>query len=201
MNDQILAIGLGFVVGGIATRLTKWWAQSSPRIEETLNSLDDKLAAKLNLPLSDSLQNTWHSLVHGAVSYVNHFASDGRFWREVIRAIVLRDPSKAVLLQQELAGLSWDKGIAAVEAMMSPELKSVVNTVKEDIAVKVVQANATTASALPSPDPLKAAEQMRAAIRAVAPAHKPEEGPVTKDVIERLIIESQERQARLGGAK
>ena len=114
-----------------------------------------------------------------------------------MRAILLRDPSKAVLLQQELAGLSWDRGIAAVEAVMSPELKQVVNEVKESLAVRVAQANASTAGALPDPDPLAAAEKIRAAVRAVAPAHKPQEGPVTRDTIERLIRESQERQRAL----
>ena len=201
MNDQLIALGLGFVLGNISKRLANWWTTASPGIESALESADEKFSAKLGVELSDSVQATWHAVVHGAVAYVNKFASDGRFWREVIRAIVMRDASKAVLLQQELAGLSWDKGIAAVEAMMSPELRTVVNEVKETVAVKVALANVETTGAAPDPDALKSAERLRAAIRVVAPAHKPLEGEVTKEMIEKLIRQSQDRQVKLGGVQ
>lgn len=195
MNEQLIAMGLGFVLGAAAKRLVRWWTESAPKIQATLDSVDDKLFAKLDIAEPESVQETWHNLVHGAVAYANKFASDGRFWREVIRAVVTRDPAKAVLLMTELQQVSWDSGIAAVEATISPELKAVVNEVKEAVALNVAAANAVTVG-ISKPEP-----EVRAAIRLVAPAHKTVEGPVTKDAIKRLIEESQARQAKLGGAK
>ena len=197
MNGELLNFGVGLAVGAAGRYLVSWWRGASPQIEAGLMRADDALEARLGIDIPDGIQSAWHQIVHGAVAYANKFASDGRFWREVVRAILLRDPSKAVLLQQELAGLSWDRGIATVEAMMGPELKAVVNEVKEGLAVRVAQANAATAGALPDADPIKSAETIRAAVRAVAPAHKPVEGPVTRETIERLIRESQERQRAL----
>ena len=199
MNDALLQFGVGMVVGAAGKWAVGLWRRESPGIEAALGRADDALEAKLGVDIPDSAQAAWHAIVHGAVAYVNRFASDGRFWREVLRAIIAKDSSKAVLLQQELAGLSWDRGIAAVENLMSPDLKRVVNEVKEVLAVRVAQANAATANVLPHEDPIKSAEQIRAAIRVVAPAHKPVEGPVTNETIERLIRESQDRQRVLAG--
>ena len=198
MNEQLMSLALGFALGAVSKGITRFWNRKAPEVEAALNRADDVLEAKFNIDIPDAVQAGWHNFVHAGVAYANRFASDGRFWREVLRAIVLRDPAKAVLLNQELASLSWEKGIAAVEAMLSPELKALVNGVKEDLATKAIIANATTAGVLPE----GAVEtEVRAAIRAVAPAHKPVEGPVTKEVIEQLIRESQERQAKFGGAK
>lgn len=205
MNDQLLSIAVGFALGAVAKEIVKAWTRNAPAIQEALDKADDRLEAHFGIDIPDSMQATWHRVVHGAVAYVNRFASDGRFWREVIRAIIAKDPSKAVLLQQELAGLSWEKGIAAVEAVMSPDLKVIVNEVKEQLAVKIATANGVTTDAIPdsalkdNPDKIEA--EVRAAVRVVAPAHKTEEGPVTKSRIEQMIIESQERQAKLGGQK
>lgn len=201
MNAELLSVAVGFALGAVSKQIVSLWQKKAPEIEAALDRADEALEAKLGIDIPDAMQSAWHQIVHGAVDYANRFASDGRFWREVIRAIIAKDPSKAVLLQQELAGLSWDRGIAAVESLMSPELKRVVNDVKETMAVRVAQANAVTAAALPSPDPIKAAEQIRAAVRAIAPAHKPSEGPVNRETIERLIRESQDRQRALEARK
>ena len=192
MNDALLNFAVGFAVGAAGKFLVSFWKKESPRIEAALDHADDILEARLGIDLPDSAQAAWHEIVHGAVAYANKFASDGRFWREVVRAILAKDASKAVLLQQELAGLTWDRGIAAVEAMMSPELKSITNEVKEILAAKVAKANCISAGMVPAEEPV-----IRQAIRAVAPAHKPLEGPPTKELIERLILESQERQRAL----
>lgn len=203
MNDQLMMLGLGFVIGAVGRSLVNLWKRNKDEIARTLDSADDKIAAKLGVTVPDGFQTAWHEIVHGAVEYVDRFASDGRFWREVIRAIVAKDPSKAVMLQAELSNLSWDKGIAAVEAVMSPELKAVVNTVKEELAVKVAKANVASTGTAPAiaQEPEKVEQEIRAAIRVVAPAHKPEEGPVTKSRIEQMILESQERQKKLEAKK
>ena len=208
MNEQLMTLGLGFVLGTIAKRLVNWWTTASPTIEDKLGRVDDYVAGKLGVTLPASVQTTWHDLIHAAVEYANKFAGNGRFWREVIRAIVTRNPAQAVILMNELQNITWDKGIAAVEAQMSPDLKVVVAEVKETFATRAALANAITARVVPieaatdgKADPGKLVEAVRAAVRAAAPAHKADEGPITRDKIDQMILDSQRRQAKLEATK
>lgn len=201
MKDQIILLLAGSAVGMVASYLVALWKKEAPVIEAALDGADEKIEARFDIDIPDQVQAGWHSLVHAGVAYVNKFASDARFWREVLRVIMLKDPSKAGILMAEVGSLSWDKGIAAVEAMLSPELKETVNEVKEALAVKTIAANMVSTGIIHELVAKEPEAQVRAAVRAIAPAHKPAEGPITKSKIEDLIRESIERQRKLGSAK
>lgn len=203
MKDQIILLFMGSAIGMAASYIVGLWRKNYVVIEQTLTGLDDALEKRLNIDIPDEIQAAYHAIIHGSVAYVNRFAGDARFWREIIRAVIAKDPSKATLLQQEILSFDWSKPLAAIEEVMSPDLKALYNQTKEDLAVKVATANIATSGVAPSV--LKCLEadltkaEVRTVVRVVAPGVKPIEGPVTKDVLERMIRESIERQNRLRG--
>lgn len=202
MKDQIILLFASSAVGMIAGYIVGLWRKNSPAIEAKLVGLDDELERRLNIDIPDEIQATYHGIIHGAVAYVNRFAGDSRFWREIVRAIIAKDPAKATMLQQELLTFDWSKPLGAIEDAMSEDLKELFNQTKENLAVKIAAANVVTSGTVVDNTPTeKVAVEVRAAVRAVAPGVKPIEGPVTKDTLERMIRESIERQQRLSAVK
>jgi wyosine [tRNA(Phe)-imidazoG37] synthetase (radical SAM superfamily) len=195
MKEQLIQYAISAIIGSIAAYIVATIRTSAPAIGAKIESIPEWIEAKLNIDIPDRAQAVLHTIIHNGVVYASKLAMDERVWREVCRAVVARDPSKAVRLQEEMAKLDLSAGIEAIKAAMSQELKAAYNEASETVATQIIKANVATAL----PARIQPAEpEIRAAVRAVAPAVKPVGNePVTQDTLARLLRESQERQARL----
>ena len=198
ISTWVTGLAMGAAVTLIGKKLQAFWESNKAPIQTALDGLDEKLEKRLGIDLPDSWQTTYHKLVQATVSWVDSYAGSTLFWRQVIRFILsLSDATKAAALIKEIQTLDW---AGKLEAQMSPDLKEIVNQIKQEVAEKIVAGKVQTAfpttvraSVVASPEQLK--EDIQVAAKAVKKADE----PVTKEVLERLITESAARQQKLGG--
>ena len=201
MSDFVTGFATGLAVQFAGGKLVSLWNSKAKGIEDAISNAPDELAEKVGLQLPRGLDATWHNLVHFAVGHVSSLFGDARFWREVIRAVVTRNPAQAVLLMQEIQKINWTNTWNAIRSLLSPELKQIVNEVEEGMATKIIAAHVVTGNVIAPPAMESEGIKKVAveAIRSVAPAMKMPEAPMSSSVVEKLILESQARQAKLSG--
>jgi hypothetical protein len=190
-----MAIGAAVTLGG--KKLQAFWEANKTPIQTALESLDERLEKKIGADLPDSWQTTYHKLVQATVAWVDSYAGSTLFWRQVIRFILsLSDTGKAAALINEIQSLNWT---TKLEEQMSPDLKAVVNQIKQEVAEKIVVGQ--TQTAIPVEVRTNVVMNPREDIQVAAKGVKKMDEPVTKELLERLIAESAARQAKLGGTK
>lgn len=182
MDLKILAIG--WVLGMISRRIVAAWLKYRGQIKTELREAEKKIEEKTGIEIPDR----W---VESAVAFADRYASDGAFWRNVIRMIVNKDASKANALLDEIRRIDWK---AYLVDQLSPDLKEIVNTEKRAVAVSILSNRVESIKAAKTGD-------IGGAVDKAAAADKSERMdkaiPVNETVIERLIRESQERKAEL----
>lgn len=182
MDLKILAIG--WVLGMISRRIVAAWLKYREQIKTELREAEKKIEEKTGIEIPDR----W---VESAVAFADRYASDGAFWRNVIRMIVNKDASKANALLDEIRRIDWK---AYLVDQLSPDLKEIVNTEKRAVAVSILSNRVESIKAAKTGD-------IGGAVDKAAAADKSERMdkaiPVNETVIERLIRESQERKAEL----
>lgn len=179
---KILAVG--WVLGMISRRIVAAWIRYREQIKEELKAAEKKIEDKTGIEIPDR----W---VESAVAFADRYASDGAFWRNIIRMVLNRDSSKATALLDEIRRIDW-KGYLADQ--LSPDLKELVNTQKREVAINILANRVESIKALKTGDVART-------IDCAAQADKSERiqngEPVNETVIERLIRESQARQEAL----
>ena len=182
MDLKILAIG--WVLGMISRRIVAAWLRYREQIKSELKAAEQKIEEKTGIEIPDR----W---VESAVSFADRYASDGAFWRNIIRMIVNKDASKATALLDEVRKIDWK---AYLVDQLSPELKEIVNTQKKEVAVAILSNRVESIKAAQRGDVVGAVERAAAADK----TERIQNGePVNETVIERLIRESQERKENL----
>lgn len=192
----ILTLVGGSIIALVSNRVSKLWNQNKDAIEEKGLTLDDMIKAKTGY-----YPNWLDAVVHAAVQWVDSYLSDPKMVRQITRKIIdITDPKKRETMKLELttAVSNLESGIITkLDENISPELKEIVNTVKEETAVRIVKSKVISLPTISSPLQ-KVAEDavIIAAIKAAASGTIVDSttAPVTEEDLKRLLKESQERQ-------
>ena len=169
-----------------------------------LQNLDKKFEEKTGIDLNDQRQKEWAEWLKHNVAWVDSYALDPKFWRNVGRKLLsLTDPIKRAKL---LAEYSVENLENIILGKVSEELKEVINGEKKEKAVEIADAHAS----LTLPAAIKAKIDIPVhvdlAVKAVKPDLTPLPKPTSAQISEikttlQLIAESEERQKKLRGEK
>ena len=203
MQAWLTGLAVSAFIGYVAGHIVTWWKLNRATVEEKLLTVDDWIEKKTNWNIPDSWQSWYHGQVHGAVSYVDVEFGDAKTTRQLLRKVVtMFDPTKrdAVVAEIEALILKFGENWAQQLEAATPDLKTLVNETKLEIAHRIVSAKVATAKAPSDTTPLPDSSQILADIKAAAPAtiadHSNE--PVTPELLARLVEESKARQQSLG---
>ena len=193
LKSMLLMTGAGFVLGAISRRIAAWWAGERDAIKAGLQHADDALEERLGVKLPPGFHAFYDGLVAQAVTFVDGYASSPSFIRTVIRAVINKDTSKWEQLKAFLGSCDWAGNIAA---QVPEELKPIFNQAKEDLAFTTVKAKLVQVL----PESKQPSEQaVRESIQVSVATNKVVDKPkvITNELLERLIKESEARQAKL----
>lgn len=202
MNIQeiVLPLIVGGIIADISHRIVNWWKSDNQRVEAWGRELDDKLEKKIqekfpNFKFPAMLHQTYDSMVSLVVKTVNGMVGDGLIIRQVLRAIMKKESEKAREILLEQLKQFWEQISKGILDELPPDLKQIFNEEKEKLAVRVL----TNKVPLVFPDVKKTEEEIREDVKKMAAANKINEveGPVTKEMLEKLIEESKIRQEML----
>jgi hypothetical protein len=200
LRELIITGSFGFVVGWAAKAIVSLWLKNKDAIEHGLESIDDRIEKRWHIDIPDSWQAAYNKIVADTVAWVDSYARDPKFWRQLLRNL---EPGKAQKLIDELKAMDLESMAeervgAWIEEHLSPEVKAFFNEEKQRIAEKVATNKIITTLPINVHPKL---DELKTSVAAAAVANKvmsePEE--VTGGVFARLIAESEERQKKLAG--
>ena len=130
-SDFVLTLIGGFVIALFANRVSKFWNKNKVEIEKKGLTLDDMIKIKTGYH-----PNWLDAVVHAAVSWTDQYLSDPKMVRQITRKVIeVTDPNKRNFLTTELKGAvsKLESGIITkLDENLSPELKEIVNQVKNN---------------------------------------------------------------------
>jgi hypothetical protein len=192
MKEYFIGLAFGSVVTFVAAKLLGLFKRYEPVVVAKLQGLDEAIEKLLNIDIPDRWQAVYHAIITGAVAYVEKYALTAEFWRRVVRFVATFDKSKGDALMLEISNIDWESKFMET---LSPELKTVVNTIKADLAEKTAVAKVVTAMPAES---RPTAATIRTQISVVASGIKlQDEAPVTAEKMQRVLEETRERVAKL----
>jgi len=198
-SDFVLTLIGGFVIALFANRVSKFWNKNKVEIEKKGLTLDDMIEIKTGYH-----PNWLDAVVHAAVSWTDQYLSDPKMVRQITRKVIeVTDPNKRNLLTTELKGAvsKLESGIITkLDENLSPELKEIVNQVKEETAVRIVKSKVVLMPVISTPlQQIATDKEISVVVKAAAPGTITDfpTGPVTEEDLKRLFAESKARQELL----
>ena len=193
LGTVVMGVGGGYILGYVSRHLAGWWKRTSPAIAPEVAHILDMLEKKFDIDIPDGLEMFFVNTIAAGVRGADKFVSDPAFIRNVIRAVASKDTNKLQALEEYLLSVDWKSNVVA---QLPPEIKEIVNVLKEDKVVADTKAN--MAKVMPV-EKLPTDEKIREYVKATVSASKIEAEPaeITQDIIKKLIQESKDRQEKL----
>lgn len=199
-NSFIIGAAAGIIGGVVAA----FWAKKRTQISEAIIGVTDKIEAKTGVDIPDSWENTYAKIVKTAVDLIDASFSNKKFWRDVIKLAVSKNPNLAVdKFLGAFQHVDWTESLAT---QIPQEFLDIFNWAREQLAAKNVKA-AVKLVRMPKPP---ADDELVEDIRAAVTIHRAEsigDNPIaevaepykqaTEKTLEDLIRESRERQEKL----
>lgn len=193
MKSWVIGVGFAYVIGYLSRVIVGYWKNHRDGIKESLLSVDERIESGWHVDLPDKWQEAYHKIISDAVAYVDKYASDGAFWRNLMRRIRRMKPSQATEFLNFLRNIDWsvvgkDVGKWLLENLPSG-LKSIVNEEKHEIAAGIVRAKVV--AAMPAERQKIDQSDLNSRIAAAATAGKVVErvSPIRKPEVQALIEE------------
>jgi hypothetical protein len=193
MKSMLLLTGAGWVLGWLSRRIVSFWNKEKGNIAPEVSHIMKMIEEKLHFNIPDGLESFFVNMTTQAVNAANGYISDPAFIRNVIRAVMNKDMSKLELLKTTLLSIDWKSNVIA---QLPDDIKGFFNAEKENHALELVKANMTKVMPV---DKIPTDEKLREFVKVTVQANKIEKEvvPVTEDLLKKLIVESEERQAKL----
>ena len=181
--DWAVGYAVNAAVGSVAAYAMVKWQSWKPAIQGF--DAIDKIEIRCGIKAPVWVHNIYHTIVTTGVNAIDKCVIDGPFLRNVIRAIIAKDPSKLPDVEKKFSDINL---LGDIEAQIPQEYKAAFNQVKEDACVKTVTANMQ--KALPV-EFVPAEDKVRALIQVGAAANKVKEEPVqaTPELLEKIFEE------------